>query len=396
MRPVLCMGEALIDFQPAVAGDADGLFRRYAGGAPANVAVAVARLGGRAEFLGMLGEDAFGDFLLEELRAAGVGTAGVQRTADAPTALAFVNLDARGERSFSFYRDRAADLLFRADAIPPQVFEGAAILHACSNSLVEADIAEATFACMRRAREAGALVGFDMNLRPALWAPGVDPAPRLWRALALADVVKLCVDEFDFAAGPSGDHEAMIARLWRGATRLLVVTDGDRVLRWFAPDGRGELPPFVVRAVDNPAAGVYPDGVAWTETMHTSGRTDYAERGERRAGDWNFNDAGELCFRYDHNKGGGCFRYVRLGANCYEHFVEIGPREAVFSNPRHPYTRKLLAAVPVPDPGRRALRRELAVDELPSPVRALGWRAEPTALIEVGPGHFTRQAEARA
>ena len=76
--------------------------------------------------------------------------------------------------------------------------------------------------------------------------------------------------------------------------------------------------------------------------------------------------------------------------------VEIGPREAVFSNPRHPYTRKLLAAVPVPDPGRRALKRELAVDELPSPVRALGWRAEPTALIEVGPGHFTRQAEARA
>jgi len=76
--------------------------------------------------------------------------------------------------------------------------------------------------------------------------------------------------------------------------------------------------------------------------------------------------------------------------------VALGPREAVFSNPRHPYTRKLLAAVPVPDPGRRALRRELAVDELPSPVRALGWRAEPTALIEVGPGHFTRQAEARA
>lgn len=255
MRPVLCMGEALIDFQPAAAGEADGLFRRYAGGAPANVAVAVARLGGRAEFLGMLGEDAFGDFLLEELRAAGVGTAGVQRTADAPTALAFVNLDARGERSFSFYRDRAADLLFRADAIPPRVFEDAAILHACSNSLVGADIAEATFACMRRAREAGALVGFDMNLRPALWAPGVDPAPRLWRALALADVVKLCVGEFDFAAGPSGDHEAMIARLWRGATRLLVVTDGDRMLRWFAPDGRGELHPFAVRAVDTTAAG---------------------------------------------------------------------------------------------------------------------------------------------
>ncbi|MEZ2408403.1 dipeptide ABC transporter ATP-binding protein [Bosea sp. RCC_152_1] len=77
--------------------------------------------------------------------------------------------------------------------------------------------------------------------------------------------------------------------------------------------------------------------------------------------------------------------------------VEIGPREAVFSDPRHPYTRKLLAAVPVPDPSRRAFRRELAVDELPSPIRKLDWQAPPTALIEIGPGHFIRQpVDARA
>ncbi len=71
--------------------------------------------------------------------------------------------------------------------------------------------------------------------------------------------------------------------------------------------------------------------------------------------------------------------------------VEIGPREAVFSDPRHPYTRKLLTAVPVPDPSRRALRRELAVDELPSPIRKLGWQAQPTELVEVSPSHFIRQ-----
>ncbi len=71
--------------------------------------------------------------------------------------------------------------------------------------------------------------------------------------------------------------------------------------------------------------------------------------------------------------------------------VEIGPREAVFSDPRHPYTRKLLAAVPVPDPSRRSFRRELAVDELPSPIRKLDWQAPPTALVEIGPGHFIRQ-----
>jgi peptide/nickel transport system ATP-binding protein len=71
--------------------------------------------------------------------------------------------------------------------------------------------------------------------------------------------------------------------------------------------------------------------------------------------------------------------------------VEIGPREAVFADPQHPYTRKLLAAVPVPDPARRTLRRQLAVDELPSPIRKLGWQAEPTALVEIGPGHLVRR-----
>ncbi|MGO4669787.1 ABC transporter ATP-binding protein [Bosea sp. 2RAB26] len=72
--------------------------------------------------------------------------------------------------------------------------------------------------------------------------------------------------------------------------------------------------------------------------------------------------------------------------------VELGPREAVFTDPQHPYTRKLLSAVPVPDPTRRSLRRELAVDEIPSPIRALDWSAPRQALVETAPGHFVRQA----
>jgi len=72
--------------------------------------------------------------------------------------------------------------------------------------------------------------------------------------------------------------------------------------------------------------------------------------------------------------------------------VELGTREAVFADPRHPYTRKLLSAVPVPDPARRSLRRELAIDEIPSPIRALDWCAPAQALVEVAPDHFVRQA----
>jgi fructokinase len=104
MKPVICFGEVLIDFQP-VGGRPElqpHRFEQHAGGAPANVAVAVAALGGNAEFVGMLGADAFGDFLLESLRQAGVATTLVKRTSAEPPALAFVWLDAAGVRCFSF------------------------------------------------------------------------------------------------------------------------------------------------------------------------------------------------------------------------------------------------------------------------------------------------------
>src|SRR5437868_7004314 len=112
---IACFGEALIDFlaRPGAAPAEPTAFLQFAGGAPANVAVAAARLGAHSAFVGMLGADMFGDFLLASLGEAGVDTSGIVRTAAAPTALAFVQLDADGERSFSFYRPPAADLLFR-------------------------------------------------------------------------------------------------------------------------------------------------------------------------------------------------------------------------------------------------------------------------------------------
>ena len=178
-RGILCFGEALIDFlaRPGDTPDAPRAFLQYAGGAPANVAVAAARLGGDAQFVGMLGAGMFGDFLLGSLRDAGVGTAGIVRTDQAKTALAFVALDDDGERSFSFYRPPAADLLFRDEHFVPAMFDGAASFHACSNSLTEPGIAEATLAGMCRARDAGALASVDLNLRPALWPKDADPHP---------------------------------------------------------------------------------------------------------------------------------------------------------------------------------------------------------------------------
>lgn len=254
-RPILCFGEALIDLH-ASGVDALGFaagFTPFAGGAPANVAVAAARLGGAARFAGMLSADPFGDFLLASLRQAGVGTADVARTDRANTALAFVNLDAHGERSFSFYREGSADLLFRTGDFHADTFADVAVFHVCSNSMTDPALAETTREGMRRAQHAGALVSFDLNLRPALWPTDVDPLPLVWPALHLADVVKLSAEEFAWLAVDG--EQAALDRLWRGRARLLVVTDGARPLRWFHPDAAGELPGYAVDVVDSTAAG---------------------------------------------------------------------------------------------------------------------------------------------
>lgn len=253
---IACFGEALIDFlaAPPGPGDTPRQFARNAGGAPANVAVGVARLGGDARFIGMLAKDMFGDFLLSQFLRHGVDVAAVRRTDDAPTALAFVSLDADGERSFSFYRPPAADLLFRAEDFDGTTFAGLAVFHACSNSLTAPGIAEATLQGMRLAADAGALVSFDLNLRPALWPRGEDPLPMLWRALEGAHLVKLSRDELAFLAR-DGSDDAVIARLFGHAAQALLVTDGAAPIRWWTRAGHGVAPTFRVDAIDTTAAG---------------------------------------------------------------------------------------------------------------------------------------------
>jgi fructokinase len=252
---VACFGEALVDFlaRPGARGEPRH-FVEHAGGAPANVAVGVARLGGDARFVGMLSDDMFGDFLLSQFRHHGVDVAQVRRTDAARTALAFVSLAADGERSFNFYRPPAADLLFRAEHFDPAALAELAVFHACSNSLTAGDIADATLHGMRLAADAGALVSFDLNLRPALWPHGADPSPTLWRALEHAHLVKLSREELAFLAR-DGSQDAVIARLFGHAARALLVTDGAAPIRWWTRGAHGVAPTFQVDAIDGTAAG---------------------------------------------------------------------------------------------------------------------------------------------
>ncbi|TAN03401.1 MAG: carbohydrate kinase [Rhodanobacteraceae bacterium] len=255
-KNVLCFGEALIDFhQQSRGADAPPAYIPHAGGAPANVAVAVARLGDASAFVGMFGRDVFGDLLLKGLADAGVDTRHTRRTDAANTALAFVSHDPHGDRSFSFYRPPSADLLFRDDDFDPAIFAAGNIFHAGSCSMTEPASAATTLRGMARAHDAGALVSFDMNLRPALWRRDEDPAPTIWQALALADFIKLSAEELAFLATSVGGEAAALKRVWQGHAQFVVVTDGAHTLRWYTRDQSGKAPTFPVRAVDATGAG---------------------------------------------------------------------------------------------------------------------------------------------
>ncbi|KGE77045.1 carbohydrate kinase family protein [Halomonas salina] len=258
MLPVIAFGEALVDMLSSRLGDADErtpeTFTPYAGGAPANVAVACARLGVPSRFLGMLGDDHFGDFLAAELSAQGVDVSGVTRTREARTALAFVSRDAEGERTFDFYRPPAADLLYRLEHLPAGVFAEPAILHLCSNSLTDPAIAETTLAMAEMAARADCLVSVDANLRHNLWADGRADSALVTRLLDSADLLKLSREEVDDLRGDHPEDDWLAERLAAGV-KLAVITDGGGDVRALGAGLSLAVTPPAVQAVDTTAGG---------------------------------------------------------------------------------------------------------------------------------------------
>lgn len=258
MLNVVAFGEALIDMIPDYGGAAPGTARPRGfipspGGAPANLAVAVAKLGGRAFFLGKVGSDCFGDLIQGTLAGYGVRTDHLLRD-PAPTALAFVTHDAGGERRFSFYRDASADLGYRPEDFPDACFAEPGLFHVCSNTLTEAGIRETTEHGLRLARRRGFLISVDVNYRASLWRdPGAAPAA-IRHVMAQADLVKMSHEELNALYG-AGSEDRIIRHLLEAGVRLVVVTDGARPLRFVTPRYAGDLQPPSIEAVDTTAAG---------------------------------------------------------------------------------------------------------------------------------------------
>ena len=179
---ILTIGEILIDLTQT-GRDEKGIpqFAANPGGAPANLAVAAAKLGAQTAFIGKVGDDAFGRYLTEVLRENGVDASGVAVDETYPTTMAVVSVDARGERDFSFYRSANADVMLSADDIPDAALRQAKLVHFGSVSLTADPSRAATLDAVRRAKGMGKTITYDPNYRANLWPQADLRHPRAGR-----------------------------------------------------------------------------------------------------------------------------------------------------------------------------------------------------------------------
>ena len=251
------IGEALIDMIPTRSGcefSEVPSFMPRIGGAPANVCGAFARLGGQAALLTQLGNDPFGHMLADRLAGYGIDVSRVPFTDAANTALAFVSLGTDGSRTFSFYRNPSADLLYAAEQIDPDWFRDAFALHFCSVGLVESPMRGAHSAAIRAVQDAGALVSFDPNLRFPLWPDREALRRTVWEFLPQADILKISDEELEFLTG-TADIRAALPALFTSRVQLILYTCGSAGAYAFTRAAEGFAPCTPVRAVDTTGAG---------------------------------------------------------------------------------------------------------------------------------------------
>jgi fructokinase len=254
---VFTIGEALIDFIPVQKGvelKAVEGFVKAAGGAPANVACAVSKLGGSSAFISKLGIDAFGDYLMETMGEIGVDISRVLRTNEANTALAFVSLKEDGNRDFSFYRSPSADMLLAEEEIGSDWFEEGDLLHFCSVDLIEAPVKYAHLKAIRTAKAAGAIISFDPNVRLPLWSDAEDCRRTIMEFLPFSHIVKISDEELTFITGIEDEKEA-IASLFIGDVLHVIYTRGAEGATWFNRDYAISVQGKQVNVVDTTGAG---------------------------------------------------------------------------------------------------------------------------------------------
>lgn len=257
MPKAICIGELLIDFvstTPDVTlAEAPG-FVKAPGGAPANVAVGLAKLGIDTGFIGKVGADPFGDFLTETLQQNSVDTTYLIAGEASRTTLAFVATRSDGMKDITFYRHPGADIQLSPDEIDADYIKSADLFHYGSVSLSHSPTREATLKAIQTANNAGAFISYDPNLRLMLWDSPDEAKHWIWQVMPYANVVKISEEEWEFI---TGNHELAdgIERILGLGVELLIVTLGERGCYYSNGKVDGYVDGYAVEVVDTLGAG---------------------------------------------------------------------------------------------------------------------------------------------
>lgn len=252
---VISFGEALIDFTH-IGNDENGMkkFLQNPGGAPANVACACAKLGIKTAFMGKVGRDMHGDFLVETFKNYGVDTSCISRDEKAFTTLAFVSLDESGERSFSFSRYKSADVNIEVSDIDFNAIKSSTVFHFGSLSLTDEPAKSTTLECVKFARANGVLVSYDPNYRPLLWESEETACREMASVLSMVDIIKISDEEIELICNTSDLEEAATFLHSKGIKIVLITLGGNGAFVSVNGDA-ATIPTKVSTVVDTTGAG---------------------------------------------------------------------------------------------------------------------------------------------
>jgi fructokinase len=254
---IVCLGELLVDMFPAEVGRSlteVSAFRPKPGGAPANVAVAAARLGARSAFIGKVGDDAFGHHLADILRHEGVEVCGMRFDRKARTGIAFIAMPDVNSYEILFYRNPGADMRLEPDELDRELLQTTCAFHFGSISLIQEPSRSATLEAARIARDAGALISFDVNYRPTLWKSPAEAYDKVMEIVPNVNLLKVNEAELKLLTG-SQDLDAGSQSLLERGPDLCVVTLGPGGSFFRIAEGGEHIPAFVVDTVDATGCG---------------------------------------------------------------------------------------------------------------------------------------------
>ena len=243
---VVALGELLIDFtENGISSQGNPLFEANPGGAPCNVLAMLTKLGHKTAFIGKVGNDFFGKQLEDAIKEIGINVTGLRKDDKVHTTLALVHTYPDGDRDFSFYRNPGADMMLTEEEIPEELILETRIFHFGTLSMTHEKVRRATKKAVAIAKQAGAIISFDPNIRETLWNSMYEAREQVLYGLGQCHILKISDNEVEFLFGTTDYDEG--ARLIREKYQipLVLITLGKDGSRAYYKDLRVEVPGFV-------------------------------------------------------------------------------------------------------------------------------------------------------